>query len=152
MISEIAPIVAYLKFIINDEFDIDREMFFIERRGRKNSKASNIIFIEEPEAHLHPEVQVKLMEIFKKLTQCNVKIIMTTHSNYMYNKLTNLILSKEIQHQKVGSYLMVMSTNGSHLDEIAMKADKDGIVDENFLDVSEKLFDERLKIIEGKNK
>lgn len=148
MISEIAPIVAYLKYIISDD-PSKRYPYYYKKRT--TTKASNIIFIEEPEAHLHPEIQVKLMEMFSNLTKCNVKIIMTTHSNYMFNKLANLILSKELKYNSVGSYLMRMSADGSYVDEIAMKADKDGIEDQNFTDVSVDLFDERMKIYDKLN-
>lgn len=143
MISEIAPIVAYLKFIISDARTSNRQFLY---KKSSLSKSSNIIFIEEPEAHLHPEVQVKLMEVFSKLVKCNVKIIMTTHSNYMFNKLTNLILSEKLKYKDVGSYLMRMSPEGSYIDEIAMKADRDGIEDQNFTDISEELFEERMNI------
>ena len=45
MVSEISPIVSYLKYI----FPSQR----ISKRGQKS-----LVFIEEPEAHLHPETQV----------------------------------------------------------------------------------------------
>jgi predicted ATPase len=52
--------------------------------------------IEEPEAHLHPEVQVQLLKQFVELSKHNIRFIITTHSNYMFNQLNNLILSKDL--------------------------------------------------------
>ena len=48
MVSEVSPIVAFLKYII-----VKKQNLSSEGRG--------ILFIEEPEAHLHPNNQVKLI-------------------------------------------------------------------------------------------
>jgi len=148
MISEIAPIVAYLKYIINKDNESPRQDLFV-----LNNKPGSysIIFIEEPEAHLHPEVQVQLMEIFSKLIDKKVKVIMTSHSNYMFNKLSNLILERKISHERVGSYLMTAGSKGSVVDSIKMQADDQGMNDENFADVAEKLYEERIMIYDKLN-
>jgi len=149
MISEIAPIVAYLKYIINRR---NENRHFLYSKEIKLENRYNIIFIEEPEAHLHPEVQVKLLEIFCKLLNLKVKIIMTSHSNYMFNKLSNLILDNKIDFENVGSYLMKGTANGSIVDCISMKAEEDGIKDENFADVADNLYEERINIYDKLNK
>jgi|GEM_PF-332654 predicted ATPase len=143
MISEIAPIVAFLKYIVSDQTftNFDRHV----------GKRTNLIFIEEPEAHLHPLIQVKMIEIFSTLIKHNVKIVMTTHSNYILNKLSNLILEDKVNYKKVGSYLMNMTSKGSILDATTMQAEPDGIRDENFADVSETLYEERINIYENQN-
>lgn len=151
MISEIAPIVAYLKYIIQLEEEEDYEPFRIRFYGDRSSKGYNLLFIEEPEAHLHPEVQVQLMEIFSNLIERKVKIIMTTHSNYMFNKLSNLILEDYVDYKRVGSYLMTTTEMGSVIDTIKMKAEEEGITDENFADIAEKLYEERISIYDKLN-
>ena len=145
MVSEIAPIVAYCKYVLGGRF-------IVYGRGKKRGEVSqsysalycNLIFIEEPEAHLHPKVQVKLMEFFARLTKHNVKVVMTSHSNYMFNKLSNLLLTGEVEPEKVGSYLMRATPEGSVMDDTVMRAEEEGIVDENFVDVAEQLYNERL--------
>lgn len=126
-ISEIAPLVAYIRHIL-------------QVRGAEKS----LIIIEEPEAHLHPKVQVQLMEIFAELTKHNVKVILTSHSNYMFNKLSNMLLKKEIAPEKVGVYHMVMTDKGSVV-STDMKATTQGIEDHNFADVARELYQERLE-------
>jgi predicted ATPase len=148
MISEIAPIVAYLKYIINSKDD-SRHFFF--GKEPKQEDRYNLIFIEEPEAHLHPEIQVKLLEIFGKLLNLKIKIIITSHSNYMFNKLSNLILDNQINFERVGSYLMKTTDLGSVIDSISMKADEDGIKDENFANIAETLYEERINIYDKLN-
>lgn len=151
MISEIAPIVAFLKYIINDEISSSRSPFQVFEKSKSNKTASNLIFIEEPEAHLHPEVQVKMMELFAELSKQGVKIVMTTHSNYMFGKLSNLILDNKIDFNKVGSYLMRMTEKGSIIDVNSMVPDEEGIRDENFADIAEMLYEERISLYDKLN-
>lgn len=153
MVAEIAPIVAYLKYIIDiDQDEFEGQFGIIFRPARSNDKGKNLIFIEEPEAHLHPEVQVLLMEMFVRLLDFETKIVMTSHSNYMFNKLSNLLLSKSVTPDIVGSYLMIMKELGSTNDEMTMKAEEDGIEDENFVNVAERLYNERMTLFENLEK
>ena len=151
MISEIAPIVAYLKYVLSREPELyynrlhRRGLLLEEGNAAVHPTPYSLIFIEEPEAHLHPEVQVKLMKFFGRLTKHNVKVVMTSHSNYMFNKLSNLLLTNELEPEKVGSYLMRATPEGSVMDPAAMRAEEEGIADENFVDVAEQLYNERLR-------
>lgn len=133
MVSEVSPIVAFLKYIVS--------------MGGFKGKA--ILFIEEPEAHLHPNNQIALIEIFAKLIGENVKLIVSSHSNYVFNKLNNLVLAKELDYRDYDPIVLEETPDGSvskhlHIDEL-------GADDENFVDVSEDLYNERVEIIEKLN-
>jgi len=52
-----------------------------EKRGR-NSVAYSMLAVEEPEAHLHPALQYKLLKYFTKQDQTR-QIFMTTHSTHI---------------------------------------------------------------------
>lgn len=149
MISEIAPIVAYCKYVLR--WDRQQVASIGHTAIEKFSLSPSLLFIEEPEAHLHPEVQVKLMEFFAHLTKYNVKVVMTSHSNYMFNKLSNLLLTNELEPERVGSYLMRATSEGSVMDAFAMRAEEEGIADENFADVAEQLYNERLEAYDKLN-
>lgn len=139
MVSEISPIVAYLKYII---------AFQAPFRINNQLKIA-YLFIEEPEAHLHPEVQIQLMEIFAELAQAGVKIVMTSHSNYMFNKMNNLILGKKLA-ANIAQIIVFKETNeGSIATNILI--DELGADDENFLDAAEQLFNEKIELIEKLN-
>jgi len=147
MVSEISPIVAYLKFIIDESStDVSNSGiygFINQTEKKENFNVKKLLFIEEPEAHLHPNVQVQLVEYFAKLVKNNIKVVLTTHSDYISNKITNLILSKELDYNVVSSYHL-MKTNKGSLDKGDMLATIDGIEDNNFLNVAEKLYEERI--------
>ncbi len=137
MVSEISPIVAFLKYIVSAE-------------NRKNRKVKSIMFIEEPEAHLHPNNQIMLMEIFAQLINMDVKLIMSSHSNYVFNKINNLILSGKLDYDIYDPIVLEETLNGSVSKHVVV--DELGADDENFVDVSEELYNEREEIIENLNK
>jgi predicted ATPase len=60
-----------------------------------------IIFIENPEAHLHPKGQAKLAELICLATQSGVQIVIETHSDHIFNGVCKAILKKKIDKEKV---------------------------------------------------
>ncbi len=53
----------------------------------KALKKGSILFWEEPEVHLHPEWQLKMVDLFVELMNAGVKIVFSTHSPYMADYL-----------------------------------------------------------------
>lgn len=154
MVAELSPIVIFLKHILNHKYNSSPNggffgssyEFFI-RTERRGQELRDVIFIEEPEAHLHPEVQVRLAEIFAELTQHDINIVMTSHSNYMFNKINNIILKKELKSHDLAVYQLVKGQKGSKCNP-DMTIDDEGISDENFVDVSKELYQERIKSLD----
>jgi predicted ATPase len=137
MVSEIAPIVSYLKHVLAITYV-------------KENKQVPILFIEEPEAHLHPETQVKLMRVFARLVKDNkIKLVMTSHSNYIFNAASNLVMDNKIPIDKFEAVLFEMTEEGSVARPMA--TDEYGIDDDNFIDTAEALYEERIAIINKKN-
>lgn len=146
MVSELSPFVLYLRHIINHKF-VQREDLYYYPYTRKQRGMYDIIFIEEPEAHLHPEVQVELMKVFAQLIKSNLKIFITSHSNYMFHELNNIILDKKIDTKEISVYHLIQTEKGSTQNE-DMNITVEGIDDENFQETSEKLYEERMRILE----
>lgn len=132
MVSEISPIAAFLKYIV---------------AAQKDRKS--IIFIEEPEAHLHPENQIALIGVFAKLICKNVKLVISTHSNYVFQKLNNLILGKKLDYRIYQPIILEEKENGSISRFLQM--DELGAEDENFMDASGGLYYEREELIQQMN-
>lgn len=134
MVSEVAPIVAFLKYIVTSD-----------PKRAKVPKAKPIVFIEEPEAHLHPKNQIKLISLFAQLYKFGIKVIVSSHSNYIFNKLNNLLLKKDISPEIYSAILLRSETGGSRSSFMAI--DELGVDDTNFLDVTQDLYNEREALI-----
>lgn len=62
------------------------------------NRLNQITYIEEPEAHLFPEAQCKLIEILAIVLASSKtsRMVITTHSPYVPSKLNNLIKAAEV--------------------------------------------------------
>ena len=50
-----------------------------------------LIIIDEPEMNLHPDSQIKLARIFGKLINRGVRLLISTHSDYIIREINNLV-------------------------------------------------------------
>ena len=73
-IKQLAPLLLYLRY-----------------RAREN----DLLIIDEPEMNLHPESQVRLLEVLALLVNHGVNVLVTTHSPYIMAHLNNLAQDKE---------------------------------------------------------
>ena len=78
MVSELAPLVLFLQGII---------------------KRGDLLIIEEPESHLHPGAQTKIAQTLARLVRAGVRVVITTHSNWLLKQIGNLIREGELQKQ-----------------------------------------------------
>jgi len=144
MVSEIGPIVVYIRHIIAT-LKVNKNNL----RGRVVRKTpeqqKTILVIEEPEAHLHPNNQLMMTELYAELAKAGVHIVMTSHSNYIFNKLSNLILSGALEAKEVKCDLIELLEGGSV--GLAQAIDEFGIDDNNFADASELLLSEKLELL-----
>ena len=75
MVSEIAPLVLFLRGIVH---------------------SGDTLIIEEPEAHLHPAAQTKVALILARLVRVGVRVIITTHSDWLLEQIGNLVREGEV--------------------------------------------------------
>lgn len=66
--------------------------FILRRLGKKNA----LVVIEEPEAHLHPAKQVLLARALARLVRAGVRLVITTHSEFLVDTLGWLLRGSEV--------------------------------------------------------
>ena len=75
MVSELAPVILYLRHVV---------------------QPGNLLIIEEPEAHLHPEMQAVFTRQLAAAVQSGIRILITTHSEWILEELANLVRLSEL--------------------------------------------------------
>ncbi len=68
-------------------------MYYLKYKAKKG----DFILIDEPELNLHQDNQVKLAKFLAKLTNMGIKILISTHSDYMIRVFNDLIMLNHIQ-------------------------------------------------------
>ena len=79
MVSELAPVVLYLREVL---------------------ESGDLLIVEEPESHLHPEMQVEFTRILAKAVRSGVRVLITTHSEWVLEELANLIRLSELPEER----------------------------------------------------
>ena len=141
MVSELAPFILYLKHSV---------------------ESGDLLIIEEPESHLHPENQIILARAIAKMIRNELKVMLTTHSDFFLSQLSNFVRLSELEGERakmnygeddflnpeeVGCYLFEWDDAGvgSVIRELHVDAEN-GIPEDEFYDVSEALYNEYVDI------
>ncbi len=89
--------------LVNEGFGLNQVVFMLTKILQPETE---VIFVEEPEVHLHPEAQKKLMESFIEIVMEDEKTIcISTHSEILVTTLLRLVADKKIPKEKVQLYL-----------------------------------------------
>ena len=76
MVSELAPLLLFLRGVV---------------------RAGDTLIIEEPEAHLHPGAQTQIAFTLSRLIRAGVRVVVTTHSEWLLQEIGNLIREGELK-------------------------------------------------------
>lgn len=142
MVSEMAPIVLWLKHVVN---------------------TGDLLILEEPESHLHPASQRRLAEALAMLVRRGVQVLITTHSDYLLSQLSNLTRLGALDEKKrkafgyfdgvylkdkeIGAYWFDHNPDvgGTRVKELPITVE-DGIPEDAFTEVVENLYDESVRL------
>lgn len=136
MVSELAPVVLYLKHY---------------------ARPGDTLIIEEPESHLHPAAQANLALILVRLVHRGIRVIVTTHSEWMVDQFTTLTRMSGLDSSRrsilpdgdvalseadLGIWLFEQAQrmHGSTVKEITINPDE-GVFDTGFGAVAKELYD-----------
>lgn len=59
---------------------------------RYNASTNDLVIIDEPELNLHPDSQIRLARVFGKMINRGLRLLISTHSDYIIRELNNLIM------------------------------------------------------------
>ena len=130
MVSELAPVLLYLRYQVSP---------------------GDVLIIEEPESHLHPSMQVQFTRQLAAMVNAGIRIIITTHSEWILEELANLVRLSflptpdrdkiagggvALHPDKVGAWLFQQGTlpSGSTVSQIDL--DESGLYPTGFDDVA----------------
>ena len=137
MVSELAPVVLFLRGVLG---------------------IGDTLIIEEPESHLHPEAQTQVAKTLARLVRAGVRVLITTHSDWLLKQIGILIREGELEEQtgkppsesalpsalhpsEVGVWLFRQdgTEQGSTIQEIPFDR-SEGVEPEEYYDVAEELY------------
>ena len=132
MVSELAPLVLYLRGLVNP---------------------GDTLIIEEPEAHLHPGAQADMAVILARLVRAGVRVIITTHSDWLLEEIGNLILEGLLEEKtdEPASWLLPEEVGAWHFQkdepvkEITFDT-REGISPKDFENVAEGLYNRSVNL------
>ena len=141
MVSELAPVVLYLRHMVTP---------------------GNLLIVEEPESHLHPAMQVEFTRQLAALVRAGVRVLVTTHSEWVLEELANIVQRSKLPEKRrkgdadstvslrpdqVGAWLFKrkLRPKGSVVEEIRLD-EETGLYPTDYDAVSEVLYNESVNI------
>ena len=129
MVSELAPLILYLRHVV---------------------QAGDVLIVEEPESHLHPAMQVEVINLVAKIVKQGVRVIVTTHSEWVLNGLANIVQTSRIDgpdtgggsgalalsEDEVGAWRFIPQEPGNGVIVEEIRVDSDGLYPSGFDDVA----------------
>ena len=138
MVSELAPLILFLKYLV---------------------RPGDLVILEEPESHLHPSAQRQMARAIIRLVNAGVKVLITTHSDYLVSQINNLLRASYasdrwlkragferadcLRHEDVSAYAFQWDEEqgGSRVKELEIRKDV-GIDEDEFALVANDLYEE----------
>ena len=138
MVSELAPLVLFLRGGIHP---------------------NDMLIIEEPEAHLHPGAQTEIALTLAGLVRAGVRVVVTTHSDWLLKEIANLIRIGELKRKGVRKVEKMAPSNWLLPEEVGtwwFQKDQivkhipfdptEGIEPKDYEDVADKLYDSSVNL------
>jgi hypothetical protein len=75
--------------------------------------APTLLAVEEPEAHLHPSLQVALFDRLAETVQAGIPVVLETHSVYLLRAMQLAVLDGRLNPEQVGLHWVEQGSDGA---------------------------------------
>ena len=96
-------------------------IFFLKHQAQ----VKDTVFFDEPELSLHPTIQRKLAVILAKLVRMGVRIVISTHSDFLLREFNNLIMLYQKSEQ--AKELLLKYQDIGYNDEVTLNPERVGV-------------------------
>ena len=142
IVAELAPLLSWIKKLL---------------------RPGDLLLIDEPEAHMHPEAILAVAQTLVALSQSEVKVLCTTHSSEFLHQVSNCMLraalpleaptadddAAMIKPADIGVYRFERTSQSNGTVIVPVDIDPDwGIPEDEHIAVAERLADETAELIE----
>lgn len=140
MVAELAPLALWISDLI----------------------PGDCLFIDEPEAHLHPENQRRIATVLARLVRAGVRVVVATHSSTILHQISNHLIASRLPAAKraefgftdddvldaneVGVFLFDVQEDGTQIRPVTIDPEF-GIDEEEFVRVSQALGNETYDLL-----
>jgi len=140
MVAELAPLALWLDQLI---------------------RPGDLLIVDEPEAHLHPENQRFIARVLIRLVRAGVQVVCPTHSSLILHQMSNQLIAGGIRQadsaalgfgpddllrpEDLGVYLFRPGPDGTHIEPVEVESTW-GISEEEFLRVAEAIGEETYRL------
>lgn len=137
MVAEIAPLLSWIANVLEQD---------------------DLLLIDEPEAHMHPEAILAVAEALVALSQAGIKVLCTTHSSDFLHQVSNCMLrsasgssrtpSIDMEHLGVYRFERPDATSGTRIERLEIDPGW-GIPEDEHVAVAEGLFEETAELVKN---
>ena len=141
MVAELAPLYLWIERVL---------------------QPGDVLIMDEPEAHLHPENQRRIARVLVRLVNGGVNVICATHSSLILHQMSNHILAASASEKKrgelgfadedmlkvddIGGYLFRLCEDGARIEPLEID-DTFGVDEDQFVKVAEEISRETYDLI-----
>ena len=142
MVAELAPLLSWIKHLLSP---------------------GDLLLIDEPEAHLHPEAVLIVAQTLVSLSAAGVRVLCTTHSSELLHQVSNCMLRSaprvamagtndpKIDAGDLGAYRFVPREDSSGTIVVPIDVDPDwGIPEDEHVAVAEHLAEETSVLVDSR--
>lgn len=115
-----------------------------------SSAQGELVLLENPEAHLHPQGQAKLGELMARAASCGIQVVVETHSDHLLNGIRVAVNRSLLAPEKVRLYFLSRQEQDGQLESsvISPRMDRNGRIDQwpdGFFDEWDKSLEQLLR-------